>query len=393
MRLTYRRGWSMKALQVTAHGRPGEVLAVRTIERPEPGPGEVRVRVGAASLNFNDIDRCRGKLVSVPTPPPFTLGMDVCGVVDAAGEGAEAVAGQAGGRHHQDGAGRHRRVRHRPRRLGVRCPRAARRRRGHRLRAHLPDLASGPVPPGAAPRRRDPGGALGGQRAGHRRDPTGQGGRSTGHRRGRRAPKRERCAPRSAPTWSSTTPPRTSSKRCWPPPAMSGADVVYDLAGGDFVERSWRCTARGGRYLAVGFADDDEQRHDRTAAADGLHRQHRHRGRHGGLGGVGRPGHATVRLQPVRAGRGRRDPRRPAAPGGRRSDPALRRSPGDHGGGGRRARRRTRSGAPWVAPSSRWPLDRRRLHLARLRVDAARPCAPSTGWGRSCPASGSTSRR
>ena len=37
----------------------------------------------------------------------------------------------------------------------------------------------------------------------------------------------------------------------------SGADVIYDLAGGDFAEKSWRCTARGGRYLAVGFADDD----------------------------------------------------------------------------------------------------------------------------------------
>jgi NADPH2:quinone reductase len=84
----------MKALQVTEHGQPGEVLAVRTIEVPEPGPGEVRVKVSAASLNFNDIDRCRGKLVSVPTPPPFTLGMDVCGVVDAAGEGAEAWLGR-----------------------------------------------------------------------------------------------------------------------------------------------------------------------------------------------------------------------------------------------------------------------------------------------------------
>src|SRR5271165_5663667 len=84
----------MKALQVTAHGRPGEVLAVRTVERPEPGPGEVRVRVGGASLNFNDIDRCRGNLVSVPTPPPCTLGMDVCGVVDAVGEGAESWLGK-----------------------------------------------------------------------------------------------------------------------------------------------------------------------------------------------------------------------------------------------------------------------------------------------------------
>jgi NADPH:quinone reductase len=84
----------MRALQVTTHGRPGEVLAIRTIDRPEPGPGEVRVKVAAASLNFNDIDRCRGKLVSVPTPPPFTLGMDVCGVVDTAGVGAEAWLGK-----------------------------------------------------------------------------------------------------------------------------------------------------------------------------------------------------------------------------------------------------------------------------------------------------------
>ena len=84
----------MRAVQVTRHGPPGEVLLVRTVEQPEPGPGEVRVKVSAASLNFNDIDRCLGKLVSVPTPPPFTLGMDVCGVVDAAGEGAESWLGQ-----------------------------------------------------------------------------------------------------------------------------------------------------------------------------------------------------------------------------------------------------------------------------------------------------------
>ena len=32
---------------------------------------------------------------------------------------------------------------------------------------------------------------------------------------------------------------------------------MCDLAGGDFVEKSWKCTAREGRYLGVGFADDD----------------------------------------------------------------------------------------------------------------------------------------
>jgi NADPH2:quinone reductase len=37
-----------------------------------------------------------------------------------------------------------------------------------------------------------------------------------------------------------------------------GADVVCDLTGGAVVEGSWRCTAREGRYLAVGFADDDD---------------------------------------------------------------------------------------------------------------------------------------
>ena len=37
-----------------------------------------------------------------------------------------------------------------------------------------------------------------------------------------------------------------------------GADVICDLAGGSFVSKSWQCVAREGRYLAVGFTDDDE---------------------------------------------------------------------------------------------------------------------------------------
>ena len=91
----------MQALQVTRNGPPGEVLAVRSVGRPRARtPARCWCEVGAASLNFNDIDRCLGKLVSVPTPPPYTLGMDVCGVVVEAGRGGGAVAGPAGGRHH-----------------------------------------------------------------------------------------------------------------------------------------------------------------------------------------------------------------------------------------------------------------------------------------------------
>ena len=50
--------------------------------------------VCAASLNFGDIARCRGGVAAVMAQPPFTLGMDVCGTVDAAGPGAEEWVGQ-----------------------------------------------------------------------------------------------------------------------------------------------------------------------------------------------------------------------------------------------------------------------------------------------------------
>jgi len=79
---------------VVRHGPPSEVVEVLDVEVPEPGPGEVRVAVSAASLNFGDIARCRGGVAAVMGEPPFTLGMDVCGEVDAAGEGREGWVGK-----------------------------------------------------------------------------------------------------------------------------------------------------------------------------------------------------------------------------------------------------------------------------------------------------------
>ncbi len=69
------------------------MVEVQDVEVPEPGPGQVRVAVSAASLNFGDIARCRGGVAAVTGRPPFTLGMDVCGTVDAAGPGAEEWVG------------------------------------------------------------------------------------------------------------------------------------------------------------------------------------------------------------------------------------------------------------------------------------------------------------
>ena len=84
----------MRAVRVVRHGRPTEAIEVLDIPVPEVQPGLVRIAVSAASLNFGDIARCRGGVASVMAEPPFTLGMDVCGVVDAAGEGAERWLGR-----------------------------------------------------------------------------------------------------------------------------------------------------------------------------------------------------------------------------------------------------------------------------------------------------------
>lgn len=84
----------MKAVRVVRHGDPAEALEIQDIPTPEVGPGEVRIAVSAASLNFGDIARCRGTVASVMGQVPFTLGMDVCGVVDQTGEGADEWVGR-----------------------------------------------------------------------------------------------------------------------------------------------------------------------------------------------------------------------------------------------------------------------------------------------------------
>src|SRR6478752_9491053 len=85
----------MQAVRVVRHGEPTEAIEVHDdVEVPEPGPGQVRVAVSAASLNFGDIARCRGGVAAVMAQPPFTLGMDVAGVVEAVGDGAEEWLGR-----------------------------------------------------------------------------------------------------------------------------------------------------------------------------------------------------------------------------------------------------------------------------------------------------------
>lgn len=247
----------MRALQVVRYGSPTQALEIRDGDVPEPGPGQVRVRVAAGSLNWNDIDRCYGRHTSVKAPLPFTLGMDVCGEVDAAGAGAERWIGKRvaaitltamGGLadyalapmdsvfdappalddaeatsfllpFHTTHLALHRRAR-----LAA----------GETLLVHsgASGLGSAAIQLGAA--------------AGARVIATAGGEEKTRY-----------CLALGAEVAIDHR-EEDFVERVFQETGERGADVVCDLAGGSFVERSWTCIAREGRYLAVGFADDPE---------------------------------------------------------------------------------------------------------------------------------------
>jgi NADPH2:quinone reductase len=75
----------MKVVYVTEFGPP-EVLQVREVPLPEPGPGQARIRVAATSVNFADIQARRAPY-GIPRTPPFMVGLEAAGTIDALGPG------------------------------------------------------------------------------------------------------------------------------------------------------------------------------------------------------------------------------------------------------------------------------------------------------------------
>lgn len=78
----------MKAIRIHQPGNP-QALIYEEIPVPEPGSGETRVKIAAAGVNYIDTYHRRGLYKQ---KPPFTLGMEGGGVVDAVGEGVTAVS-------------------------------------------------------------------------------------------------------------------------------------------------------------------------------------------------------------------------------------------------------------------------------------------------------------
>jgi NADPH:quinone reductase-like Zn-dependent oxidoreductase len=65
-----------------------ERITVRDVPKPQPGPGEVLVRVRAASMNPLDCKLREGKFRFIyRVTPPFVLGFDLAGEVEAVGPG------------------------------------------------------------------------------------------------------------------------------------------------------------------------------------------------------------------------------------------------------------------------------------------------------------------
>jgi NADPH:quinone reductase-like Zn-dependent oxidoreductase len=86
----------MRAAVTEAFGGVDRIV-VREVEKPVPGPGEVLVRVRAASMNPLDGKLREGQFRLIwRLEPPFVLGFDVAGEVEAVGPGVTRLrAGDA----------------------------------------------------------------------------------------------------------------------------------------------------------------------------------------------------------------------------------------------------------------------------------------------------------
>lgn len=79
----------MKALRLTQWKQPGKVLEVA---EPDPGPGQVLVRIGGAGACHSDLHLMHDfEAGMLPWGPPFTLGHENAGWVEAVGSGVDGL--------------------------------------------------------------------------------------------------------------------------------------------------------------------------------------------------------------------------------------------------------------------------------------------------------------
>ncbi|MFK7754963.1 MAG: NADPH:quinone oxidoreductase family protein [Sedimentitalea sp.] len=78
----------MKALQIRT---PEDGAILCDIDVPTPGPLQVRLKIKTCGLNFADLLVQKGTYQDIP-PFPFTMGMELAGVVDALGDSVNGLS-------------------------------------------------------------------------------------------------------------------------------------------------------------------------------------------------------------------------------------------------------------------------------------------------------------
>jgi NADPH2:quinone reductase len=234
----------MRAWQVHTHGSPRDALALGDIAEPVPGPGELRVRVQAAAVGMPDVFLCAATYAFAP-PVPFVPGQEVCGIVDAVGDGVDVPVGGRvmGVTNFFDGRGGFAEKSIVAADSAYRVPDGMSSIDAAAFRIGYSTAWIGLVRRGAL-------------QAGERLLVLGAAGGSgitavqLGHALGARviavaagAEKLAFCARRGADVLVDR---RTE--------AIPTADVVYDPVGGEYAAAALRSLAVGGRFLAVGFA-------------------------------------------------------------------------------------------------------------------------------------------
>lgn len=85
---------TMRAWRTHQYAKPSEALKLDVIDIPQPEEGEVLVKVQAIPLNLADMERATGGTMMVRPELPAGPGMEVMGVVEGCGEGAESWLGK-----------------------------------------------------------------------------------------------------------------------------------------------------------------------------------------------------------------------------------------------------------------------------------------------------------
>ncbi|WP_147125630.1 NADPH:quinone oxidoreductase family protein [Shimia ponticola] len=240
----------MRALQVVNFDASPEL---RQLEIPKAGRGQLRIRIEACGLNFADLLMMKGTYQETPEPP-FTLGLEVAGVVDEIGPHASgfeigdrvAVFGGSGGLAEYGCF---------PAPLCVKLPDSmdfasaaafqVAYGTSHLALTHRANLQSGEtlVVLGAA-------GGVGLTAV--------EIGKAMGAKVIAVARGAEKCAVAEQAGAdialnSETTDLKDAIRKA------GGADVVYDPVGGDLGDAAMRGLKRGGRFLVIGFASGDVQ--------------------------------------------------------------------------------------------------------------------------------------